>query len=340
MSLRSMAIDAVLRTSRIVMRSYPRIVMYHRFSAAPSVRAISRDAFEAQVRLIRENYHPLSLDDFLLRLQGGGQMPANAVLLTIDDAYEDVYSIAMPILTRYKVPAIVYAPSGFVDRETWLWPDAVRYLLFATAKKSLQLHIAGQSQRWAWQSAADIEGIWNVVADFVKTLRRNDCIEALRQMAAELQVQLPAEPVEQFRAMSWDQLREWRAAGLDVGSHTCVHPTMSLESREVQARELNVSKARIEQVLQQPVRHFCYPFGGNADFSDATAELTAAAGYATAVTTEPGLVSAKDLYRIPRFGAAESLAEFQKVISGWRALSNQIEQRRATSGATRGRAMN
>lgn len=341
MSLRDVAIAGVLRASRIVMRSQPRIVMYHRFSPAPAVRAVSRAAFEAQMRLIGEHYRPLSLDDLLRQLQSGAAMPANAILVTIDDAYEDVYSIAMPILKRYGVPAIVYAPSGFVDRETWLWPDAVRYLLFTTAKQSLQLNVAGQSRSWTWHRAAEVEGIWNGVADFVKTLRRDDCLEALRQMQAELQLPLPVEPTAEFRAMSWEQLREWRAAGLDIGSHTCVHPTMSLESRELQAHELTASKARLEQMLQMPVRHFCYPFGGNCDFNDTSAELAAAAGYASAVTTEPGLIDAADLYRIPRYGASESLPEFKKVVSGWRALSSQIEKRRTAGGAPAARrAMN
>ncbi|HMN42968.1 MAG TPA: polysaccharide deacetylase family protein [Povalibacter sp.] len=326
MSIRNLGISAALQSARLLTRNRPRIVMYHRFGVEPHVRKVSAAAFEVQLQLIRQHYHSLSYEELLQRLADGSGFPANSVVLTIDDAYEDVYTIAMPLLLRWKVPAIVYAPSAYVDRETWLWPDAVRYMLFTTVKRELRLELAGVEHAWTWDRDDQVEGIWNVVADVVKTFEREDCLVALEQMSSQLAVPLPTEPVAEYRAMTWEQLRAWQAAGLSVGSHTRVHPNLSRESRDTQAQELFGSKQRIEEMLQKPCDHFCYPFGGIEDFTKETVELVAKAGYRSAVTTVLGMADGAHLLKIPRFGASESFLEFRKTATGWRGLSHERER--------------
>ncbi len=88
------------------------------------------------------------------------------------------------------------------------------------------------------------------------------------------------------RLMDAGQVREWLAAGHDIGSHTLTHPILSQLSTTEAREEISASRKKLEDVFGMPIRHFCYPFG---DYDQKTVDLVREAGYETACTTTPGL---------------------------------------------------
>jgi peptidoglycan/xylan/chitin deacetylase (PgdA/CDA1 family) len=88
------------------------------------------------------------------------------------------------------------------------------------------------------------------------------------------------------RLMDIAQVRDWLAAGHDIGSHTTTHPKLTELTLEAAREEIVASKKRLEDMFGRPVRHFCYPGG---KWNDALRELVAEAGYATACTTQFGV---------------------------------------------------
>ncbi|HEY0792724.1 MAG TPA: polysaccharide deacetylase family protein [Chthoniobacterales bacterium] len=85
------------------------------------------------------------------------------------------------------------------------------------------------------------------------------------------------------------QLRDWLALGHQIGAHTRTHPDLTTLSL-LEAREQIVgSKKKLEDSFQIPIRHFAYPYGA---YTQPLAELVAEAGFETACTTEPGVVTA------------------------------------------------
>jgi peptidoglycan/xylan/chitin deacetylase (PgdA/CDA1 family) len=86
--------------------------------------------------------------------------------------------------------------------------------------------------------------------------------------------------------MDATQVREWLAAGHEIGSHTRTHPYLTRIGQAQAREEISASKKRLEDLFGRPVRHFCYPYG---DYSAEICELVAAAGYTTACTTRAGL---------------------------------------------------
>ena len=90
--------------------------------------------------------------------------------------------------------------------------------------------------------------------------------------------------------MSAAQIREIRALGITIGSHTVHHPKLAEASPERQCRELADSKAALEDLLGEGVRHLCYPYGS---FDLDAVRAAAESGYASATTclrgpAEPG----------------------------------------------------
>jgi peptidoglycan/xylan/chitin deacetylase (PgdA/CDA1 family) len=102
----------------------------------------------------------------------------------------------------------------------------------------------------------------------------------------------------QARLMSADQLRQWRQAGMAVGSHCNNHVHLPRIDRESARRELAGSKAALEGILGQAVTTLAYPYGE----SDPTIEtLARQAGYEAAFATDRAPRDhAENLYRLRR----------------------------------------
>lgn len=117
--------------------------------------------------------------------------------------------------------------------------------------------------------------------------------------------------------LSWDQVREMRAAGVTFGGHGVSHPRLPGLAAENAMRELADSKAEIEQQIGEPVRHFAYPYGL---FSAETQKLAQAAGYTLACSTRSGFnTRATDpfaLRRIEVFGNDAPWKLAQKLVFG------------------------
>lgn len=82
------------------------------------------------------------------------------------------------------------------------------------------------------------------------------------------------------------QVREWLAAGHEIGAHTVTHPRLTCLPHPRAREEIAASKKQLEDTFGLPVRHFCYPYG---DWNAAIRDLVAEAGYDSACTVEPGV---------------------------------------------------
>ena len=87
------------------------------------------------------------------------------------------------------------------------------------------------------------------------------------------------------------QVREWLAAGHDIGSHTLSHPFLTQLSRDTAREEISASKKKLEDLFGRAIEHFCYPYG---DWNPAVRDLVIEAGYRTACTTTNGVNTAAD----------------------------------------------
>jgi peptidoglycan/xylan/chitin deacetylase (PgdA/CDA1 family) len=82
---------------------------------------------------------------------------------------------------------------------------------------------------------------------------------------------------ERTAFLSWDEVRELRRLGFDLGSHTHTHPILTRIGPDQLACELKQSKSIIEEQLGNTCPAIVYPNGG---VSDVSPEVFAAAGNA------------------------------------------------------------
>jgi peptidoglycan/xylan/chitin deacetylase (PgdA/CDA1 family) len=98
--------------------------------------------------------------------------------------------------------------------------------------------------------------------------------------------------------MSREQIDQWLAAGMEVGSHSLTHPRLHELPRETAQQEIAESRAALHNLLGVPIGHFAYPFGA---VTTDIVEWVRRAGYSSAVTVLPGIARASDdRLRLPR----------------------------------------
>lgn len=99
--------------------------------------------------------------------------------------------------------------------------------------------------------------------------------------------------------MDQSQVREWLAAGHDIGSHTLTHPKLAKLPLAQAREEISASKRKLEDIFGRPIKHFCYPYG---NWSPAVRDLVADAGYCTGCTLDSGLnLPGADAFALRRF---------------------------------------
>lgn len=117
-----------------------RILMYHDVgdpADSPDPFCVPTTLFREHVRVLREGYTVVSLEDGVAWLSGKRELPPRAVAITFDDGYRGVLENAAPLLHASGMPATIYLRcdvmnEGFV-------PEAARprrrpYLTWGEAK--------------------------------------------------------------------------------------------------------------------------------------------------------------------------------------------------------------
>ena len=86
------------------------------------------------------------------------------------------------------------------------------------------------------------------------------------------------------------QIKDWLAAGHQIGSHTLTHPFLTRIPPAQAREEIMASKKKLEDLFGVAIKHFCYPYG---DWNEQTRDLVLEAGYRTACTIGFGVNTAE-----------------------------------------------
>jgi len=101
------------------------VLSYFQFSEKKENNlVITRENFESQMKYLKDNgYQVITLEKFYSFLQYKEQIPDKSVVITLEDGWESVYKIAVPILQKYGYPATLFVYSNMISKNksalTW-----------------------------------------------------------------------------------------------------------------------------------------------------------------------------------------------------------------------------
>jgi peptidoglycan/xylan/chitin deacetylase (PgdA/CDA1 family) len=86
--------------------------MYHGFSDTGYHNGIENSShnhvyieyFKQQVGFLKKYYNVISLNEALEILRSGSRFKNNTIVMTIDDGYKSVFSLAFPVLKEFRQP--------------------------------------------------------------------------------------------------------------------------------------------------------------------------------------------------------------------------------------------
>jgi peptidoglycan/xylan/chitin deacetylase (PgdA/CDA1 family) len=93
------------------------VLLYHRIGATSGLEVdLPADLFEEQMAELAADARAVALDDALTRLRDPAVPKTDPVVVTFDDGTADFVDVALPILERHRVPAVLYVATDFVER--------------------------------------------------------------------------------------------------------------------------------------------------------------------------------------------------------------------------------
>ena len=303
-----------LHVGRWMTRRVPRILLYHRFGSDDEGRRTCADIFAQQVIFLKRHCHVMAMAELGERLRAGESLPDNTVVITVDDGYEDFYTHAFPVLSRYGLPATFYVTTGFVDRTSWLWPDTVSYMLENTPLRQWPLMMRGEERLCSPLDKRERRKLWIEICQYCLSLEEQQKHLFLADLAQRLEVNVPAEIPSDCAPVSCQQLREMSRSGIEIGAHTVTHPRLIKIPEGQLVEEIVGAKRRIEEIIGQPVLSFSYPNGGTDDYDERLKDLVEKAGYLSAAVAFPE-TGTWDRFEIGRSSVGPDMRAFQFLLS-------------------------
>lgn len=93
------------------------ILMYHHIAVSPvdSIFYVTPEAFDEQLRLLQNwGYTSISTSMLVEAITKGAALPPHPIILTFDDAHEDNYTNAFPIMRKYDFTGVLYVPYDYI----------------------------------------------------------------------------------------------------------------------------------------------------------------------------------------------------------------------------------
>ncbi len=291
------------------------ILMLHRF-ASPDGTRTGHDPHKLRsllgyLRACRIKL--VDLDEAVRTTAHGGRFGAPAVAFTVDDCYPDAWEVGAPVFREFDCPVTGFVVPNMVAGEDWFWWDQIDWLLQRAQSRAVSIEVGGKPFSHTWTDAAGAKQVGRALIEAVKLVSTAERRQIVQALAESVDVPLPERVPEAFRVMNWDELKTADAAGFRFGPHTMSHPVLSRSTDEEAAYEIRQSITRVNEVLSNPSRVFCYPVGRVQDFGVREMDIVKSTGMLGAVSAVPRVISTSDAaertaqwrWAVPRFGYDE-----------------------------------
>jgi peptidoglycan/xylan/chitin deacetylase (PgdA/CDA1 family) len=110
------------------------ILMYHHVEVAPidSYLRVPAAKFDDEMRLLHDwEYKPITTTMLMQAITKGISLPPRPFIITFDDANEDTYSTAFPIMQKYGFTGVLYLPYDYIGTPGYMTVDQIKQMIAA-----------------------------------------------------------------------------------------------------------------------------------------------------------------------------------------------------------------
>src|SRR5262245_3450719 len=271
------------------------ILLYHRVGLRvpdASRLCVGIEEFQAHMRHLMDCYQPTALERLSVAAESSNR---HCVAVTFDDGYLEHLTVISPILLEVGIPATFFVNTAALNTGCENWWDTLERI-FLTARELPELIDLPGAGRVSMLSCsrAEMYSRLHAIAYALSADERERFVHGLMSWSG-----LDFTPRLSHRVMTGPEVAELASRqGHSIGAHTVNHLALPFHSMETVRREIEHGKQDLESFLVRPLSLFAYPYG---HYSNDVRRAVSEAGFMTAVTVEPGLVTrGSDRLRLPR----------------------------------------
>ncbi|MHB1688187.1 MAG: polysaccharide deacetylase family protein [Ignavibacteriaceae bacterium] len=253
------------------------ILIYHRvveLESDPQLLTVTPKNFEDHIYYLKNNFNILSPDQFKDYLNGKKEFPPKSLLITFDDGYADNYLNALPVLEKYKAPALFFISTSMLNTKEEMWWDRLDKIFFSGKKlpQKLETKINDKNISLDISSPSALNKTYYSLHQLIKFNKkdvRDEIIDSLFKWSG-----ITSTKRDTYRMMDHDELIKMdKSSYAFIGAHTKTHTPLSILSYDEQFEEVNGSKIFLENLVKHSIKYFSYPFGNRRDYDNQSVEV-------------------------------------------------------------------
>jgi len=316
---------------REIYRPRLRVLMFHRVYGARSVGlpaiGISQENYSKLIEIVNNDLKTISIEE----LMSDKIVSKGRVLITFDDAYQEIYEFALPYLKRSELPAVIFPVIDGLYYQEQFWWDVVYAFLYYSEKYTVlpfqnEISLPEQTRNKINHILTKVSNergkeIYHLI-DEMKGYDRN-----LRQSISNIMADAYNKNLSHNgllpRSIDLNTFKHQLCGQFSIGSHTVTHEFLNLVPSSEVISELSKSKRVLEEITKRKIISFAYPSG---IYTSEITDLVREAGYSFAFTTEHGANhNADDSLRLRRINinddfVCDDYGHFSHALTYWRLL--------------------
>lgn len=262
---------------------------------------------EAVIVALKQRFRILTVAEALTEIKHLGDLREPTAALTFDDGYRSNFEIAFPILKRHGIKATIYLPTDWIDGKMRLWWTDLTLRIdrceltgekITAVERLLESKLRG-TRRAAPNTPAGKERFHEDLGNCLMRMAdsaRTAMLAQIYRVLGDGEAPPATEP-----PLSWEQIKEMAAYGIEFGAHTCSHPNLSYLDLAAAEHEIVESRRVIEKRLGTKVTGFAYPYGYDVEGYRRFAEILKKHHFLYAATSWWGYVDKdSDLFLLRR----------------------------------------
>lgn len=267
------------------------ILVYHDIGkSCDYIKRLNEEVFYKQINWLKQNVKHVPLNEIVDDLKEKKSLESK-VAFTFDDGFKSFFSKVHPLLKSFQIPATVFVTIDFLNGEI-PWYYKIRCVLCKTENKMSTYKLNGEYLKIDWQNHCSVERAYKKVKRYFGSKTSDERNRLIDIFAKDFQVS-KFDYLEN-KMMNWDQIKILRDENIDIGCHSFSHSfLLNIKSNQLKL-EVNFAKKLLQENLNYPINHFCYPVGKKEDFDSDAILSVKNAGFKSACTSEMGYVKRGD----------------------------------------------
>ncbi|MFA6149741.1 MAG: polysaccharide deacetylase family protein [Chitinophagaceae bacterium] len=255
--------------------------------------------FERVIKSLNKSHHCIRFEDFFRDRKNFENASKPLCAMVFDDGYKDFIEYALPVLSKYNVPSSMYVVSSCVESQLPPWTYQLDYCFNHSGKLSFDLEtslLPENLKNTNWNSAQERINFGKTLKPFLKKIPDQN----RRHITAQIIASADDVKIPDNLLMTWKEINQIIAEGVEVGSHTHTHPLLAkIESEAIIKEELNESFRLIKQNCNIEPYTISYPIGS---YNASVMKLSQEAGYKIGLAVDQKFYSTEsdDIFSIPR----------------------------------------